>query len=620
MTIMQSSVIVIIHYIQYSTVQYKTFFPEKGYHLLTNCIKFSVCRYGIGGPDCGSNLLCSKSGKLVYFISCIGVVFNVTEKTQKHYCEHTAKITSLALHPDGDTAATGQAEQKKSILGKAHVRVWHLESLQTLHVIGMHTFMSSVTSIGFSYSQALLVAIDSRRVQLMAVWDLSMACMVAKCKIGTAEQSAQVTNVRFGMKNAGSLLTAGEEHLVWWKIDRETGRIVERQKADYQKELRPKCITCLLYSEKGDLITGDSNGNVYVWPSGSNTISHFIRQAHEGPILSLSIAFLAQRQSHLASSECAICLYVLGDKSVFVFFVCVQIPISEGGVYQIAVAGDALYMATVNGSILQTDISSLNSHSAPIVLCDKAITVGHSDSVLALAVDAKPHPDCHVFVSAGFDGALHVYNAQSKECLARHCFRKSVICCVSASLAQRLIAVISKERDLTVFHVSVQDNPINLQKASLKGHTSRITGLDWTADEGNLGFHILRSSSTDGEHKIWNTDTGEEVENAVLWKDANWASETCTTGFTKKEQAIQPNKARQSYPLISSKKTSSRVLKVPKVLLSTTLLGRLFQVSVVLCVKKNFLMFVRNLPFTSFQLCPRVLDELILSPSLNALD
>ncbi|MBN3290120.1 EMAL2 protein, partial [Polypterus senegalus] len=536
--------------------------------------------YGIGGPDCGSNLLCSKSGKLVYFISCIGVVFNVTEKTQKHYCEHTAKITSLALHPDGDTAATGQAEQKNNILGKAHVRVWHLESLQTLHVIGMHTFMSSVTSIGFSYSQALLVAIDSRRVQLMAVWDLSMACMVAKCKIGTAEQSTQVTNVRFGMKNAGSLLTAGEEHLVWWTIDRETGRIVESQKADYQKESQPKCITCVLYSEKGDLITGDSNGNVYVWPSGSNTISHFIRQAHEGPILSLCL-----HQNMLLTTARDDNVLVWHWGKTFECFRLLKIPVSEGGVYQIAVAEDALYMATVNGSILQADISSLNSHSAPIVLCDKAITVGHSDSVLALAVDAKPHPDCRLFVSAGFDGALHVYNAQSKECLARHCFRKSVICCVSASLAERLIAVISKERDLTVFHVSVQDTPISLQKAatfrkiapspplcmqfspcgkklalacadmsiyvflltrcnntevhvdafqSLKGHTSRITGLDWTADEGNHGFHILRSSSTDGEHKIWNTDTGEEVENAMLWKDANWASETSTTGFTKK--------------------------------------------------------------------------------------
>ncbi len=43
----------------------------------------------------------------------------------------------------------------------------------------------------------------------------------------------------------------------------------------------------LLYS--GDLLTGDSNGNIFVWGRGYNAVTKAIWAAHEGPVFGLCV-------------------------------------------------------------------------------------------------------------------------------------------------------------------------------------------------------------------------------------------------------------------------------------------------------------------------------------------
>ena len=45
--------------------------------------------------------------------------------------------------------------------------------------------------------------------------------------------------------------------------------------------MKPRFVTCVIHSERGDLISGDSNGTVYVWGNMGNTITNFIKHAHE---------------------------------------------------------------------------------------------------------------------------------------------------------------------------------------------------------------------------------------------------------------------------------------------------------------------------------------------------
>jgi hypothetical protein len=37
----------------------------------------------------------------------------------------------------------------------------------------------------------------------------------------------------------------------------------------------------MTHNERGDLLTGDSNGTVYVWGDGGNRITNFIKHAHD---------------------------------------------------------------------------------------------------------------------------------------------------------------------------------------------------------------------------------------------------------------------------------------------------------------------------------------------------
>ena len=38
-----------------------------------------------------------------------------------------------------------------------------------------------------------------------------------------------------------------------------------------QRHDKPKFVTCMVFAENGDLITGDSNGNLFIWGKGKSS-------------------------------------------------------------------------------------------------------------------------------------------------------------------------------------------------------------------------------------------------------------------------------------------------------------------------------------------------------------
>jgi len=48
-----------------------------------------------------------------------------------------------------------------------------------------------------------------------------------------------------------------------------------------QMQLKARFYHCLVHTPDGSLVTGDSNGTIYVWPPSTNTISNLIKHAHE---------------------------------------------------------------------------------------------------------------------------------------------------------------------------------------------------------------------------------------------------------------------------------------------------------------------------------------------------
>jgi len=45
----------------------------------------------------------------------------------------------------------------------------------------------------------------------------------------------------------------------------------------------------LTFNDKGDLITGDSNGTIYVFGDGGNKITNYIKHAHDVSYMTLVV-------------------------------------------------------------------------------------------------------------------------------------------------------------------------------------------------------------------------------------------------------------------------------------------------------------------------------------------
>lgn len=57
----------------------------------------------------------------------------------------------------------------------------------------------------------------------------------------------------------------------------------------FENRDKPKYVTCVAFTQNGDVITGDSHGNLIVWGRGTNTICKFMRNVHEGSVFSVCV-------------------------------------------------------------------------------------------------------------------------------------------------------------------------------------------------------------------------------------------------------------------------------------------------------------------------------------------
>lgn len=84
-----------------------------------------------------------------------------------------------------------------------------------------------------------------------------------------------VVCVEFHPLDRNQLVTAGKNHLAFWTLD-QNGTLYKRMGVFEGRE-KPKYVTCISFTQNGDVISGDSNGNVIVWGRGTNIITRFFK-------------------------------------------------------------------------------------------------------------------------------------------------------------------------------------------------------------------------------------------------------------------------------------------------------------------------------------------------------
>ncbi|KAM8747140.1 echinoderm microtubule-associated protein-like 3 isoform 1-T1 [Acanthopagrus schlegelii] len=514
--------------------------------------------YGYRGRDCRANLYFLPSGEAVYFIACVVVLYHINNRTQRHYRKHTDCVRCLTLHPDKVRVASGQTAgvDKDGKPLQPCVHIWDSTTLVTLQQIGLGTFQRGVASVAFSIadSGAFLCVIDDSNEHMLSVWD---------CNKGTKHAEVKSTNeavfaVDFNPSDSTNIITCGKSHVYFWTLN--TGQFTKKQ-GIFGKYKKPKFIQCFVFSLTGDVLTGDSEGNILTWGKSAADVKTLGKGAKE------TFQIMRQTRAH-EGSVFTLCTLQGGgllsgggkDRKIIRWSADLaperecEIPEKYGAVRTIAdVDGEELLVGTTRNAVLR------GTFSDGFV----AIVQGHVDEMWGLAT----HPSQNIFLTCGHDRQVCLWNTEEHKldwCItleeyglcAGFCPNGSVVS-VGLSTGRWMVLdlltreVVSESTDgneqLSVMRyspdgsflaVGSHDNFIYIYNVTesgrrytrfgkCNGHSSFITHLDWSKD----GKYIM-SNSGDYEILYWDIAAGcKLLRNRFESKDREWASYTCVLGF-----------------------------------------------------------------------------------------
>eukprot|EP00069_Balaena_mysticetus_P009896 bmy_06565T0 len=443
--------------------------------------------YGYRGRDCRANLYLLPTGEIVYFVASVAVLYNVEEQRQRHYLGHNDDIKCLAVHPDMVTIATGQVAgtTKEGKPVPPHVRVWDSVSLSTLHVLGLGVFDRAVCCVGFSKSNGgnLLCAVDESNDHMLSVWDWAKETKVVDGKCS----NEAVLVATFHPTDPTVLITCGKSHIYFWNL--EGGGLSKRQGL-FEKHEKPKYVLCVTFLEGGDVVTGDSGGNLYVWGKGGNRITQAVLGAHDGGVFGLC----ALRDGTLVSGGGR-------DRRVILWgpdyskLQEAEVPEDFGPVRTVAEGrGDTLYVGTTRNSILQGSVHTGFS----LLIQDPAHSAGF-------------HPSGSVLAIGTVTGRWLLLDTETHDLVAIHTDGNEQISVVSFSPDGAYLAVGSHDNLVYLYTVDQGGRKVSrLGKCS--GHSSFITHLDWAQDSSCF---VTNSGDYEILYWIWSEGADGTDINAV---------------------------------------------------------------------------------------------------------
>ncbi|XP_045105805.1 echinoderm microtubule-associated protein-like 2 isoform X9 [Portunus trituberculatus] len=520
--------------------------------------------YGYRGRDCRNNVYQLPTGEIVYFVAAVVVLYNVEEQMQRHYLGHTDDIKCLAVHPNKLIIATGQTAGHDRRDARSwrlnpptdplspeaeewpHIRIWDSVSLHTLHVLGISDIERSVACLAFSKADGggLLVAVDEAPDHNMSVWDWSRGERGYKL-LETKCSADQVLAVDFSPIDRNTIITCGKNHISFWSYD--SGMLAKRT-GIFENRERPKYVTSISFTDTGNVISGDSNGNLLIWHRGGNTVDKMVRGAHEGPVFSI----LVQKDGTIITGGKDGNI-VEWDRDLERTGNVTQVPEQYGAPRVVTSGrGSQLVVGTTRNCVLE---GTFTFDMRPVMQ-------GHTEELWGLT----PHPSHHQFLTAGYDrtcylwdtmahtivwskdigepaqsaafsnngdivvigttsGRWLVMDAETREMYSRHQDGNEPIQVLKFSPNGEYLAVGSRDNYIYMYQVTEGGRKYT-RMGRCQGHSSFVTHLDWSADN-----QFLQSNSGDYELLYWNAGLCRQIVQTSQMRDVEWATSSCTLSF-----------------------------------------------------------------------------------------
>ncbi|XP_049748196.1 echinoderm microtubule-associated protein-like 3 isoform X2 [Elephas maximus indicus] len=477
--------------------------------------------YGYRGRDSRSNLFVLRSGEVVYFIACVVVLYRPGGGPggpggggQRHYRGHSDCVRCLAVHPDGVRVASGQTAgvDKDGKPLQPVVHIWDSETLLKLQEIGLGAFERGVGALAFSVVDqgAFLCVVDDSNEHMLSVWDCSRGTKLAEIK----------------------------------------------------KYKKPKFVPCFVFLPDGDILTGDSEGNILTWGrslsdsktpgrGGAKETYGIVAQAHahEGSIFALCL----RRDGTVLSGGGRDRRLVQWGPGL-VALQEAEIPEHFGAVRAIAEGpGSELLVGTTKNALLRGDLAQgfspvIQGHTDELWgLCthpsqNRFLTCGHDRQLclwdgeghaLAWSIDLKETGLCADFhpsgavVAVGLNtGRWLVLDTETREIMSDITDGNEQLSVVRYSPDGMYLAIGSHDNMIYIYSVS-SDGAKSSRFGRCVGHSSFITHLDWSKD-GNF----IMSNSGDYEILYWDVAAGcKLLRNRYESRDREWATYTCVLGF-----------------------------------------------------------------------------------------
>ncbi|XP_015171618.1 PREDICTED: echinoderm microtubule-associated protein-like 2 isoform X3 [Polistes dominula] len=504
--------------------------------------------YGYRGRDCRSNLHLLPTGEIVYFVAAVVVLYNMEEHSQRHYLGHTDDVKCIAIHPNKMVVATGQTCGSDRRDALQRIRIWNSVSLATLSVIGNGEFDGSICCLSFSKADGgnYLCAIDETSDHNISIWDWQKSdkgskLTETKCSVDT------VVCAEWHPLERNQIVSCGKGHVSFWSLD--SGGMLYKRMGIFESREKPKYVTCVAFNQNGDVLTGDSNGNIIVWARGTNTISRLVRNLHEGSIFSICVLKNGNvitgggkdgRILHFDGS-----LNPTGEEA--------QIEDHFGGIRTLSEGrGSQLLIGTTKNCILIGDIEmgfnpAMLGHTEEVwglaahPILPQFATAGHDrllqmwDSLSHTVVWSKDigeqaqsigfSPEGTVMVVGCVSGKWLAIDSETRELYTHHTDGSEPIQVATFSPNGNLLALGSRDNYIYIYQVN-EDATKYSRVGRCMGHSSFITHLDWSIDG-----QYLRSNSGDYELLFWNPGICRQISQPSTLRDVNWATHTCIISF-----------------------------------------------------------------------------------------
>lgn len=502
--------------------------------------------YGYRGRDCRSNLFHLPTGECVYFVASIVVLFNPDQKTQRHYLGHTDSVKCLAVHPNKLIIASGQSSVLNRKDKRPIVRVWNTVSLATLRVIGFNEdFDRSICCLAFSKHDqgATLAVVDESTEHTITLldWQREKSWRIAEANSG----HDPVLAIDFHPLDKYSLVAVGRSTVNFWDI---RGLTLAKKAGLFDKYDKPKYVLCLTFNDFGDTITGDSNGNIIIWPRGSNRPKRVVYDAHQGGVFSV----LAMKDgSYLTGGRDR--RIVEWDENLNPTGREAELPEHCGGVRYITCGrGSQALVGTLRNSIL---VGSLDTGF-------KLVMQGHAEATSSLAI----HPIQQQYLTGGFDDQIHLFDSRTRSVLWSKCvmmpataacyspnglliiigstsgkwlvldatteeilFTSSdgsgTISCIKFSPSGEYFCMGSSDMQAYVYQASEAGNKFT-RVGTCVGHSAPVKEMDWSEDS-----RYLQTQSMNFELLFWRAANCRPLEDPKVIDDLKWFTQNCTIGF-----------------------------------------------------------------------------------------